>query len=76
MKKRVYVLKRHGKKYAFLDAEKLSIPRQRDKLDGLRLLAEYIEFLWASGKGRGLASETAAGLQHLDPRLKGQLVCT
>lgn len=54
--------------------EELVLPRRREALD--TLLAEYIEHLWFSGKGRALASDTVAGLQDLDPRLKGSLALT
>ena len=40
------------------------------------LLAEYIEYLWLEGEGRGLASDTVAGIQDADPKLKGQLQLT
>ena len=58
----------------FLKAEGLQLPRQRDRLD--QLTCEYMEHLWSSGEGRALASDTIAGLQDFDPRLKGQLPCT
>ena len=57
--------------YAFLRREELNIPTSREALDGL--LSEYLEHLWSSGEGRGLASDTLAGLQDLDPALKGKL---
>ena len=60
--------------YSFLKENLLQLPTQRDKLDDI--LAEYIEHLWSSGEGRGLASDTVAGLQDLDPRLKGHLMVT
>ena len=60
--------------YHFLRENSLALPNKRDQLDNL--LAEYIEFLWESGEGRGLASDTVAGLQDLDPKLKGQLALT
>ena len=58
--------------YAFLHDSHLVIPTQRDALDGL--LCDFLEFLWASGEGRGLASDTVAGLQDHDPRLRGHLL--
>ena len=58
--------------YAFLQREGLEIPSSREQLDGL--LGEYLEFLWSSGEGRGLASDTLAGFQDFDPKLKGRLV--
>ena len=60
--------------YAFLERERLSIPKQAAVLD--QLLSDYIEFLWASGEGRGLASDTVAGIQDLSPRLRGNLQAT
>ena len=58
----------------FLNREKLTLPTSRGKLDVLT--AEYLEYLWQSGEGRALASDTLAGLQDQDPCLKGQLPCT
>eukprot|EP00438_Fugacium_kawagutii_P035567 Skav229231 [mRNA] locus=scaffold864:277248:282087:- [translate_table: standard] len=55
----------------FLHDNDLQLPRQRLKIDALA--AEYMEFLWASGFGRGLASDTLAALQDQDPRLKHNL---
>ena len=49
----------------------MALPSSRDKLDDL--LAEYLEHLWSSGQGKGLASDTVAGLQDLDLKLKGSL---
>eukprot|EP00438_Fugacium_kawagutii_P010880 Skav219195 [mRNA] locus=scaffold3890:43452:50879:- [translate_table: standard] len=60
--------------YRFLEEEHIQLPRRREQLDSL--VAEYIEHLWISGKGRALASDTVAGLQDLDPRLKGSLALT
>lgn len=37
------------------------------------LVCDYLEHLWASGKGRGLACDTLAGLQDLQPNLRGSL---
>ena len=55
----------------FLQDNNLALPRQSDKVDNLS--AEYLEHLWLTGAGRGLASETLAALQDQDPRLKGLL---
>eukprot|EP00438_Fugacium_kawagutii_P036604 Skav217814 [mRNA] locus=scaffold889:91866:92831:+ [translate_table: standard] len=63
-----------NKFYQFLQDEQLTLPRRREALDSL--LAEYVEHLWTSGKGRALASDTVAGLQDLDPKLKGCLALT
>ena len=56
---------------SFLHDNALSLPKQRNKLDPL--LCEYLEHLWSHGFGRALASDTLAGLQDQDPKLKGQL---
>ena len=58
----------------FLNREGLDLPQKRVELDDL--LSEYIEHLWSEGEGRALASDTVAGLQHSDPRLKGALPLT
>ena len=58
----------------FLRNENLALPRERAKLD--LFTAEYLEYLWSHGEGRALASDTIAGLQDADPRLKGQLPLT
>ena len=58
-----------AKFYKFLADEHLQLPRKRDDLDAV--LAEYIDWLWLTGEGRGLASDTVAGLQDMDPKLKG-----
>lgn len=58
----------------FLQSEHLELPRERHKLD--LFTADYLEFLWSQGEGRALASDTIAGLQDSDPRLKGQLPLT
>ena len=63
-----------AKFYKFLKSNQLTLPKRRDELDGI--LAEYIEHLWETGEGRGLASDTVAGIQDLDPKLKGHLALT
>ena len=55
--------------YDFLHKNQLEIPTRRDQFDAL--VSEYVEFLWSEGEGRGLAADTIAGLQDLDPKLKG-----
>ena len=60
--------------FSFLRRERLELPRQRRHLDDL--LSDYIEYLWSQGEGRALASDTLAGLQDADPKLRGQLPCT
>ena len=57
--------------YDFLRREHLQLPRKREDLDSI--LAEYIDWLWVTGEGRGLASDTVAGPQDLDPKLKNNL---
>ena len=60
-----------NKFFDFLKYENISLPTQKVQMDGL--LSEYIEHLWRSGEGRALASDTVAGLQDLEPHLKGGL---
>ena len=55
----------------FLNSEGLELPQVRSALDPL--VCEYLEHLWATGQGRGLACDTLAGLQDRDAKLKGQL---
>ena len=57
--------------FEFLKFENLSLPRVRSRMDDI--VGEYIEHLWSSGEGRALASDTVAGLQNEDPKLKGAL---
>lgn len=49
----------------------LDLPRNKNRLDPL--VCDYIEFLWFSGKGRGLACDTLASLQDAQPSVKGSL---
>lgn len=37
------------------------------------LVCDYLEHLWAKGKGRGLAYDTLAGLQDSQPNLRGAM---
>ena len=57
--------------FDFLKLEGIVLPRQKDALDDL--VSEYLEFLWSSGEGRALASDTLAGLENLEQHLKGHL---
>ena len=61
-----------SKFFDFLKFEGISLPKKKLALDDL--VSEYVEHLWSSGEGRALASDTLAGLQNLDPHLKGSLV--
>ena len=58
----------------FLKENGMQLPRQRAQLD--HFTSEYLEHLWSQGEGRALASDTIAGLQDQDPRLRGLLPCT
>ena len=60
--------------YRFLNERQIELPRQRANLDPL--VSDFLEHIWSEGEGRSLASDTLAGLQDRDPRLKGQLVCS
>eukprot|EP00438_Fugacium_kawagutii_P021703 Skav224769 [mRNA] locus=scaffold1604:630943:636934:- [translate_table: standard] len=56
---------------AFLNLNKVTLPKNRDHLDAL--VCEYLEHLWATGAGRALASDSVAGLQDADAKLRGHL---
>ena len=56
---------------SFLKAEGLQLPSKRDQLDPL--VMEYIEHLWLTGEGRGLAADTLASLQDHDAKIRGHL---
>ena len=55
----------------FLKEEGLELPTRRSLLDPL--VMEYIEHLWRTGEGRGLAADTLASLQDFDAKIRGQL---
>lgn len=55
----------------FIRAEGRALPTDKTLMDPL--VCDYLEHLWSSGKGRGQACDTLAGLQDLQPNLKGQL---
>eukprot|EP00435_Cladocopium_sp_Y103_P073980 s689_g46.t1 len=57
--------------YNFLRLNKLELPREILQLDSL--LCDYLEWLWSSGEGRALASDTLAALQDASPRIKGRI---
>ena len=57
--------------YAFLADNNLHLPRLKSKLDDI--LCDYLEFLWSSGLGRALASDTLAALQDTEPGLRGSI---
>lgn len=55
----------------FLQTNHLVLPHQRQQLDPL--VCDYLEHLWSNGFGRAQASDTVAGLQDQDAKLKGHL---
>ena len=55
----------------FLKSNSVTLPDKRDRLDPL--VCDYLEHLWYHGQGRGLANDTLAGLQDVDPKIKGCL---
>ena len=57
--------------FDFLRQNHLTIPKSRDRLDGV--VCDYLEHLWSQGFGRALASDSVAALQDSDPKLKGHL---
>ena len=56
---------------SFLQQEGQALPKEKNKMDPL--VCEYVEYLWSWGAGRGLARDTLAGLQDLQPNLKNSL---
>ena len=56
---------------AFLRNEGLQLPTVKTLVDPL--VCDYLEHLWSSGAGRGLACDTLAGLQDLQPNLRNCL---
>ena len=56
---------------SFLKHEGLTLPTNKAKLDPL--VCDYLEHLWSSGQGRGLACDTLAGLQDTQPGLRGHM---
>ena len=57
--------------YQWLHDENLMLPHTPFRLD--MVLSDYLEFLWAAGKGRTFGSNILASLQDTQPHLKGQL---
>ena len=60
--------------YDYALSNGLRIPTKFAAFDDM--LADYVEHLWSNGEGRALASDTVAGFQDTEPRLKGQLQVT
>ena len=57
--------------YDYLHKESLQLPTKRDLFDSM--VMDYLEFMWAEGEGRAMASTFLAALQDKDPKLKGAL---
>lgn len=57
--------------FKFLKEESLTLPRELSQLDAL--VCDYIERLCASGTRRAQANDTVAGLQDLQPSVRGKL---
>ena len=57
--------------YSWLQGENLVLPSSAYSLD--LIVSDYLEALWASGKGRTEGSNILAGLQDAQPHLKGKL---
>ena len=53
--------------FSFLKQEGLDLPTSRAKMDPI--VCDYLEELWATGKGRAQACDTLAGLQDSQPSL-------
>ena len=57
--------------FNFLKHEGLDLPTSRAKMDPI--VCDYLEELWATGKGRAQACDTLAGLQDSQPSLRHHL---
>ena len=57
--------------FDFLRENSLQLPTQKQRLDPL--VCDYLEYLWATGCGRGQANDTVAALQNQQPSVKGHL---
>ena len=57
--------------FTFLQSEGKQLPTVKSQLDPLA--CDYLEHLWSSGAGRGLACDTLAGLQDAQPNLRHHL---
>ena len=57
--------------FSWLRENRLKLPAQKDRLDNI--LSDYLEFLWSSGEGRALASDTLASIQDKQPSVRGSL---
>ena len=57
--------------FDFLKQEELELPRKKDDMDAL--VSDYLEYLWAQGEGRAMASNFMAALQDYMPKLKNHL---
>ena len=57
--------------YEWLRSERILLPSSAYQLDFV--VADYLEALWAQGKGRSEGSNILAGLQDAQPHLKGKL---
>ena len=56
---------------SFLHTNSLALPSKRENLDPL--VCDFLESLWANGQGRALGSDCVAGLQDMDPKIRGHL---
>ena len=55
----------------FLRTNSLVLPTQRERLDPL--VCDFLEHLWYQGQGRAVGSDCVAGLQDMDPKIRGHL---
>ena len=58
-----------GEFFQFLKDVRKPLPPSARELD--LLVSDYLEHLWATGKGRSCGSNTLAALQDSQPHLKG-----
>lgn len=57
--------------YEYLNQENLFLPPSASQMD--KVVADYLEYLWAQGAGRSSGSNLLAALQDKQPQLKGKL---
>ena len=55
----------------YLKKARITLPREKTALDPI--LADYMEYLWSSGCGKAIASDTLAAVQDKQPNVKGSL---
>lgn len=57
---------------SYLKKEHIALPTNKAHLD--LVVSDYLEFLWASGEGKALASDSLAAIQDKQPQVRHQLL--